>query len=124
MTRGERVIAFIERYCKAPEGEHVGKPLKLASLQVDFIREVYDNPAGTRRGSLSIGAIQVPAGGQPVLFLADHPLTGGYPVIAAVARHHLPLAAQLAAGCQLRFRLVAPFAELGDAHDTLPEKPA
>ena len=33
----------------------------------------------------SLGAIQVPASGQPVLFLADHPLTGGYPVIAAVA---------------------------------------
>ncbi len=55
MTRGERVIAFIERYCKAPEGEHVGKPLKLEPFQVDFIREVYDNPAGTRRGILSIG---------------------------------------------------------------------
>lgn len=55
MTRGERVIAFIERYCKAPEGEHVGKPLKLEPFQVDFIREVYDNPAGTRRGVLSIG---------------------------------------------------------------------
>ena len=55
MTRGERVIAFIERYCKAPEGGHVGKPLKLEPFQVDFIREVYDNPAGTRRGILSIG---------------------------------------------------------------------
>lgn len=55
MTRGERVIAFIERYCKAPEGEHVGKPLKLEPFQVGFIREVYDNPAGTRRGILSIG---------------------------------------------------------------------
>ncbi|MDU7590079.1 MAG: carboxyltransferase domain-containing protein, partial [Acidovorax sp.] len=37
------------------------------------------------------GAIQVPASGQPVLFLADHPLTGGYPVIGAVASHHLGL---------------------------------
>lgn len=55
MTRGDRVIAFIERFCKAPEGEHVGKPLKLEPFQVDFIREVYDNPAGTRRGILSIG---------------------------------------------------------------------
>lgn len=55
MTRGERVIAFIERFCKAPEGEHVGEPLKLEPFQVDFIREVYDNPAGTRRGILSIG---------------------------------------------------------------------
>ncbi|HMN21770.1 MAG TPA: 5-oxoprolinase/urea amidolyase family protein [Ottowia sp.] len=59
------------------------------------------------------GAIQVPAGGQPVLFLADHPLTGGYPVIAAVASHHLPLAAQLPVGCRLRFRVIAPFADLG-----------
>ncbi len=66
------------------------------------------------------GAIQVPAGGQPVLFLADHPLTGGYPVIAAVARHHLPLAAQLPVGCRLRFRLVAPFADLGAAETTAP----
>lgn len=55
MTRGDRVIAFIERFCKAPEGEHVGRPLKLEPFQVDFIRKVYDNPAGTRRGILSIG---------------------------------------------------------------------
>jgi len=57
------------------------------------------------------GAIQVPAGGQSVLFLADHPLTGGYPVIAVVASHHLALAAQIPVGCQVRFRVVAPFEE-------------
>lgn len=55
------------------------------------------------------GAIQVPASGQPVLFLADHPLTGGYPVIAAVASHHLGLAAQIPVGCSVRFRVSAPF---------------
>lgn len=55
------------------------------------------------------GAIQVPASGQPVLFLADHPLTGGYPVIAVLASHHLALAAQLPVGCSVRFRVVAPF---------------
>lgn len=70
------------------------------------------------------GAIQVPAGGQPVLFLADHPLTGGYPVIAAVASHHLPLAAQLPVGCTLRFRIVAPFADLGAAAAPAKENPA
>jgi len=53
-----------------------------------------------------IGAIQVPASGQPVLFLADHPLTGGYPVIAAVASHHLALAAQIPVGCRVRFRIL------------------
>ena len=31
------------------------------------------------------GAVQVPPGGQPVLFLADHPVTGGYPVVAVLA---------------------------------------
>lgn len=55
------------------------------------------------------GAIQVPHSGQPVLFLADHPLTGGYPVIAVVARHHLDLAAQVPVGARIRFNPVAAF---------------
>ena len=54
MTRGERVIAFIERYCLVPEGAHVGKSIQLAEFQRKFILSVYDNPAGTRRGYLSI----------------------------------------------------------------------
>jgi KipI family sensor histidine kinase inhibitor len=57
------------------------------------------------------GAIQIPPNGQPVLFLADHPLTGGYPVIGAVATHHLPLAGQLPPGTQLRFNPLGAFAE-------------
>ncbi|KPC70854.1 allophanate hydrolase, partial [Streptomyces sp. NRRL F-6602] len=35
------------------------------------------------------GALQVPPGGRPVLFLADHPVTGGYPVVACVLRADL-----------------------------------
>ena len=54
MTRGERVVAFIERYCLTPEGKHVGKPLKLLEFQKRFICEIYDNPAGTSRAYLSI----------------------------------------------------------------------
>ncbi|WP_053158017.1 urea amidolyase family protein [Pseudomonas sp. Pf153] len=53
-----------------------------------------------------VGSIQVPASGQPVLFLADHPLTGGYPVIAVVAAHHLSLAAQIPIGCKIRFNAI------------------
>ena len=49
------------------------------------------------------GAIQVPADGQPIVLLADHPTTGGYPVIAVVHSDDLPLAAQLRPGQQLRF---------------------
>ena len=54
MTRGERVCAFIERFCVVPEGKLVGRSLRLDPFQKRFICEVYDNPKGTRRGILSI----------------------------------------------------------------------
>jgi KipI family sensor histidine kinase inhibitor len=53
------------------------------------------------------GAIQVPPSGQPVLFLADHPLTGGYPVIASVATHHLDRAGQIPVNARVRFHPIA-----------------
>lgn len=53
MTRAEKVIRFIEKFCVTPEGADVGKPLKLADFQKQFIRDVYSNPAGTRRAYLS-----------------------------------------------------------------------
>lgn len=49
------------------------------------------------------GAIQVPAHGQPVVFLADHPLTGGYPVAAVVRSADLGRLAQIPPGVRLRF---------------------
>lgn len=49
------------------------------------------------------GAIQVPPDGQPVLFLPDHPLTGGYPIIAALTDRSLDLAGQLPPGARVRF---------------------
>ena len=54
MTRGERIIAFIHEFCRVPEGKLVGRPMRLDQFQQDFIREVYDNPHGTRRAILSI----------------------------------------------------------------------
>lgn len=53
-----------------------------------------------------LGALQVPPSGQPVLFLADHPVTGGYPVIAVVTADDVSAAAQLTPGTQIRFRAV------------------
>ncbi|MDU7762393.1 MAG: terminase large subunit, partial [Enterobacter asburiae] len=54
MTRGERVIAFIERYCIVPEGKLLGKPMQLDPFQKEFILAVYDNPVGTDKAILSI----------------------------------------------------------------------
>ncbi|WP_410600274.1 biotin-dependent carboxyltransferase family protein [Amycolatopsis sp. lyj-90] len=50
------------------------------------------------------GALQIPPSGQPILFLADHPVTGGYPVIAVVDEADLDLAAQVRPGQRVRFR--------------------
>ena len=50
------------------------------------------------------GAVQVPPDGAPVVFLADHPTTGGYPVIATVHPDALPPLAQARPGTKLRFR--------------------
>ncbi|MFF5440523.1 biotin-dependent carboxyltransferase family protein [Streptomyces achromogenes] len=50
-----------------------------------------------------LGAVQVPPDGRPVVFLADHPTTGGYPVIAVVRAADLPAAAQAPPGTPVRF---------------------
>ncbi|NUL47568.1 5-oxoprolinase/urea amidolyase family protein [Cellulosimicrobium funkei] len=85
--------------------------------------EVSDDSAGApleriREGELAsegavTGALQVPPSGLPVLFLADHPVTGGYPVIGVVVPQDLILAAQLPPGAAVRFEVVEP-----DAPDT------
>jgi biotin-dependent carboxylase-like uncharacterized protein len=59
------------------------------------------------------GALQVPPSGTPVLFLADHPVTGGYPVIGYVVDAAVDQCAQLRPGQSLRFHAVR-------GHATLP----
>lgn len=53
------------------------------------------------------GALQVPPSGQPTLFLADHPVTGGYPVIAVVIPADVPRAAQVRPGQRITFTRVS-----------------
>ena len=52
------------------------------------------------------GAIQVPPNGEPVIFLNDHPVTGGYPVIGVVESVDVDLVAQLVPGQPVTFRWV------------------
>lgn len=89
-----------------PQSNRVG--IRLEGAQALAKRDMGELPSeGT-----ATGAIQVPHSGQPVLFLADHPLTGGYPVIATVAEYHLDLAAQIPVRARIRFRPIRPFAEI------------
>ena len=49
------VIDFVHKFILIPEGHAVGQPMKLMDWQVQFIVDVFDNPAGTRRAILSVG---------------------------------------------------------------------
>ncbi|MDP3890691.1 biotin-dependent carboxyltransferase family protein [Nocardioides sp.] len=65
-------------------------------------------PLERRRGEMPsegmvLGSVQVPPHGRPVIFLADHPVTGGYPVIGVVEPEDLWMCAQARPGETLRF---------------------
>lgn len=103
----QAVASFLAQEWEAtPQSSRVGIRLKGAALERSDTRELPSEATVQ-------GAVQVPASGQPVLFLADHPLTGGYPVIANVATHHLDLAGQIPIGAKVRFNALGPFAEIG-----------
>jgi phage terminase large subunit-like protein len=51
--RSDRIVQFIERYLITPEGEHVGRPIRLREWQRQIIREIYDTP--TRQAIVTMG---------------------------------------------------------------------
>ena len=65
------------------------------------------------------GSLQVPHNGQPTLFLADHPITGGYPVIAVVHTADLSRLAQARPDQTLRFRQVSAPRLAGQRHESV-----
>jgi len=79
------------------ESNRVG--LRLDGAPLDRLRQGELPSEGMVRG-----ALQVPPSGTPVLFLADHPVTGGYPVIGYVVDDDVDRCAQLQPGQSLRFR--------------------
>jgi phage terminase large subunit-like protein len=54
-TRGERNIAWCEKFLRIPEGKYVGKQLKMAPFMKEDFKAIYDNPHGTRRAIISRG---------------------------------------------------------------------
>ncbi|GGM43590.1 allophanate hydrolase [Micromonospora sonchi] len=70
-------LLFGTAYQVSPVSNRVGARLTGAPLPRAVAGELPSE-------GLVLGAVQVPADGQPLIFLADHPVTGGYPVIAVV----------------------------------------
>jgi antagonist of KipI len=56
---------------------------------------------------VAMGTVQLPAGGAPIILMADHPTTGGYPRLGEVATVDLPVVAQLRPGDRVRFTPVS-----------------
>jgi len=91
----------LERLCAAPyvvteHSNRVGLRLEGAAPQ-----RIRDDELPSE--GMVLGAVQVPPGGQPVVLLADHPPTGGYPVLAVVHPDDLWQCGQLRPGEELRF---------------------
>lgn len=98
----EALESFQEQeWAVAAASDRVGARLEGRELARSIERELPSE--GTVPGS-----IQVPASGLPVVFLRDHPVTGGYPVIACVLEADLDLMAQAAPGRTVRFIAVKP----------------
>ncbi|UJW36468.1 biotin-dependent carboxyltransferase family protein [Saccharothrix sp. AJ9571] len=83
-----------------PESNRVGLRLDGPALRRSVERDGVELPS---EGILT-GAIQVPPSGLPVVFLADHPSTGGYPVLGVVRARSLAALGQARPGTRLRFR--------------------
>jgi biotin-dependent carboxylase-like uncharacterized protein len=79
-----------------PDSDRVG--LRLAGPPLER-RRTEELPSE----GMVLGAVQVPPSGRPVVFLADHPTTGGYPVVAVVLDEDLSRCAQLRPGDAVRF---------------------
>ncbi|MGH3342497.1 MAG: biotin-dependent carboxyltransferase family protein [Carbonactinosporaceae bacterium] len=90
-------MLFHAAYTVTPESNRVG--MRLAGPPLARAREGELPSEG-----MALGALQVPPSGQPTLFLADHPVTGGYPVAAVVVDADVDAAAQARPGQRLRFR--------------------
>jgi len=84
----------------APDSDRVG--VRLDGGRLDPVDPARQLPS---EGAVR-GAIQVPPGGQPVVFGPDHPVTGGYPVVAVVVDADTDRLAQLRPGEQVRFAWV------------------
>ena len=75
--------------------------------------------------AIATGAIQVPGSGQPILLLADHQTTGGYPKIAAVISADLPVVGRRRPGDAIRFAAVTveEAEQLAPRQRTPPRRP-
>jgi len=87
-------------YTVSPDSDRIGLRLQGDPLPLATTDELPSE-------GMVLGAVQVPPDGRPVVFLADHPTTGGYPVVAVVDARDLWQCAQLRPGEVVAFTRAA-----------------
>ena len=87
---------FSENYELSPQSDRMGVRLNGPALEINGERLISEG--------ISLGAIQVPADGQPIILLNDRQTIGGYPKLGAVTPRSLDALAQCVPGSKLRFR--------------------
>lgn len=84
----------------APQSDRMGFRLEGPTLELESPLELLSE-------GVTFGTIQLPAGGAPIVLMADRQTTGGYPRIGCIAAVDLPLVAQLRPGDRLRFQPIS-----------------
>lgn len=99
-TQASRDSFVNETFRISPESERMGYRLQGPHISLTTPRQMISEAA-------TFGTIQVPAGGAPIILMADRQTTGGYPKIAYIASVDLPLLAQMGPGDTLRFEIIS-----------------
>jgi antagonist of KipI len=95
------IVEFLKSdYIVSPNSDRMGYRLLGSKISHKKSADIYSE-------GIPLGAIQVPGDGQPIILLADRPVTGGYPKIATVIGADLPKVAQLIPGDKIHFRHVS-----------------
>lgn len=96
---GARRALFESEFSVSADCNRVGMRLSGPRLQLDRPHELISEP-------VTMGTVQLPPAGEPIILMCEHPSTGGYPRIARVAAVDLPLLAQQRPGAVLRFERI------------------
>lgn len=89
-----------EEFRISSQSDRMGYRLSGPTLRFRQARELLSE-------AVTMGTIQVPANGQPIILMADRPTTGGYAKIAQVASVDLPVLAQAKPGSKIRFQWIS-----------------
>jgi antagonist of KipI len=106
-----RGLFFNERWRIAPDSNRMGYRLLGPRL-------VLTTPTEILSQATCLGTVQIPPAGQPIVLMADHQTTGGYPRIAEVIAADTPRLAQLEPSATLRF-VEATLAEADAAREAI-----